>query len=198
MFLEDRSFALHSYVPCQLALISQTVTRSISLILEAQFGISMPEWKVLATIAESPSLCAVAVAKRAQLDTVAVSRAVNKLIDRGLVAREQDGDDRRRSILSLSEYGMKLHAQITPEAKSLEASLLDDLSEEDIRVLITTIASIRAKAQDMEDLCGASNSSSAYRQRVESKNRSASPRRRPPHSVAPFDHRIISSIIPYR
>jgi DNA-binding MarR family transcriptional regulator len=43
-----------------------------------------------------------AVAERTAMDKVAVSRAVAHLLERGLLTREMHGDDRRRSVLTLS------------------------------------------------------------------------------------------------
>ena len=121
----SRKFDLNDYIPCLLATLTQSIMRSVASLFEDRYGISLPEWKVLAIIREKPGLSAVAVARRAQMDTVAVSRAVTKLLDRGLVLRELDSEDRRRSVLDVSAEGLELHDQIAPVACELEASLLE-------------------------------------------------------------------------
>ena len=55
-------------------------------------------------------------AARPKMDKVPVSRAVTKLLDKGLLKRDFSGDDRRRSILHLSEAGYGMYAQIVPLA----------------------------------------------------------------------------------
>lgn len=146
-----KKFDLNEYVPCQLATLAQSIMRSVASLFEDRYGISLSEWKVLAIIRDKPGQSAVSVARLAQLDTVAVSRAVTKLLDRGLVQRELDSEDRRRSVLDVSADGEQLHDQIAPLASKLEANLLDELSEEEQRVFAKAIRVLRSKAQVLTD-----------------------------------------------
>lgn len=144
-------FDLHQYIPCQLATVSHAIMRSVASVLEDRFGISTPEWKVLAIIAEKPGLSAVTVAQLAEMDTVAVSRAVTKLLDRGLIDRELDSEDRRRSVLNLSAEGADLYEQVIPIAGELEARLLGDFTDDEKRVLEKVIRVLRSKSKDFAD-----------------------------------------------
>ena len=146
-----KQFDLNHYMPCQLATVSHAIMRSVASVLEDRFGISTPEWKVLAIIAEKPGLSAVTVARLAEMDTVAVSRAVTKLLDRDLVDRELDSEDRRRSVLNLSQDGAALYAQVVPIAQELETNLLNDFSEEERRILEKAIRILRARTKDFTD-----------------------------------------------
>ena len=146
-----KKFDLNDYIPCQLATLTQSIMRSVAALFEDRYGISLPEWKVLAIIRDKPSLSAVAVSRLAQMDTVAVSRAVTKLIDRRLVIRELDSEDRRRSVLNVSAEGRELQDQIAPLASELEASLLEDLSEEEQRVFEKAIRVLHSKAKVFTD-----------------------------------------------
>ena len=148
-------FDLNAYIPCQLATLSHSITRSMATVFEDRFGISMPEWKVLAIIADKPGLSAVSVARLAQMDTVAVSRAVTKLMDRGLIDRELDSEDRRRSVLNLSAAGVQLHIEILPLARELEAALLEDFSDEERAALAKAIKLLDAKSREFTDACTA-------------------------------------------
>jgi DNA-binding MarR family transcriptional regulator len=135
------------YFPCRLAAVSTTVLRSVASIFDDCYDMSIPEWKVMATVARHPRLSAVEVAQNAGLDTVAVSRAVNKLMDAGRICREFGKEDRRRSILELSEEGRKLYEQVTLMAARLEAGLLEELSDDEIRVLEIALKSLSAKSK---------------------------------------------------
>lgn len=142
---------INTFAPCQMAALTHSIMRSVATVFELRFNISVPEWKVLAIIAEKPGLSAVAVAHLAEMDTVAVSRAVSKLMDRNLVARELDNEDRRRSILNLSPEGLELHAEISPLAAELEASLFENFTDEEKRVFEKAIATLRAKSVTFAD-----------------------------------------------
>lgn len=142
---------LDNYVPCQLAAVSTRVTQSVVAMLKHRYDLSIPEWKVLATVAKHPRLSAVGVAHYAGLDTVAVSRAVTKLMDAGRIYREFGKEDRRRSILELSEEGRMLYQAIMPTAARLEASLLEDMNEEERQILQKAFESLAARAQALAD-----------------------------------------------
>ena len=146
-----KKFDLNDYIPCQLATLTQSIMRSVASLFEDRYGISLPEWKVLAIIRDKPGLSAVAVARFAQMDTVAVSRAVTKLLDRDLVVRQLDSEDRRRSVLDVSAEGRELHDQIAPLASKLEASLLEELSEEEQRVFAKAIRVLHSKSKVFTD-----------------------------------------------
>jgi DNA-binding MarR family transcriptional regulator len=135
------------YLPCRLAAASTTVLRSVASIFADSYDMSIPEWKVLSAIARHPKLSAVEVAQTTDLDTVAVSRAVTKLMDAGRVCREFGKEDRRRSMLELSEEGRKLYEQITPMAARLEARLLEELSDDEIRILERALKSLSARSK---------------------------------------------------
>jgi DNA-binding MarR family transcriptional regulator len=143
-----RQLNFNEYLPCRLAAVSSSVIRSIASIFEDCCDISIPEWKVLDTVARHPRLSAVDVAQHAGLDTVAVSRAVTRLMDAGRICREFGREDRRRSILELSDEGRILHEKITPMAARLEATLLEDLSDVERRALATALESLSAKAAE--------------------------------------------------
>jgi DNA-binding MarR family transcriptional regulator len=75
--------------------------------------------------ARPPSgLSAGAVAQHTAMDKVAVSRAVARLVERGLLERDTHGDDRRRSVLALSGRGRQVHDQVVPLALGHERALL--------------------------------------------------------------------------
>ena len=62
------------------------------------------------------------------MDKVAVSRAVKNLLASGRLERHFSNDDRRRSVLSLSDKGRKVYQKVLPLALSYEARLLSSLS----------------------------------------------------------------------
>lgn len=169
----SKKFNLNEYIPCQLASLSHSIMRALASVFEDRFHISLPEWKVLAIIAEKPGLSAVAVARLAQMDTVAVSRAVTKLLDRELIQRELDCQDRRCSVLSLSPRGIEFHAQVTPLATELEADLLAELSDDVILALKKAIKSLHAKSSLLADHYSAPPARTAHSQQLATRQTAA-------------------------
>lgn len=122
---------LEDFLPYRLSITSHTVSTNIARVYEKRFGVSIPEWRVIAVLGRYPGLSAVEVADRTLMDKVAVSRAVTKLIKTGRIDREFADADRRRSILNLSEEGKKVHNEIALLALEFEQQLVQDISEDD-------------------------------------------------------------------
>ena len=138
---------LEDFLPYRLAVLSHTVSTTIAKVYEKKFGVSIPEWRVIAILGRFPGLSAVEVADRTMLDKVAVSRAVTKLIKNRRVDRQFADADRRRSILNLSEEGQKVHNEIAPLALAFEQDLLQGISTEDYEAFNLVVERLLAKAR---------------------------------------------------
>jgi len=138
---------LEDFLPYRLSITSHTVSTNIARIYEKRFGVSIPEWRVIAVLGRYPGLSAVEVADRTLMDKVAVSRAVTKLIKTGRIDREFADADRRRSILNLSEEGKKVHNEIAPLALEFEQQLVQNISEEDYEKFNSILEQLLDKAR---------------------------------------------------
>src|SRR5690606_7815758 len=59
----------------------------------------------------------------------AVSRAVARLLQSGLLSLTADAGDRRRALLRLSPAGQAIHDEVVPHARGFEERLLDGMPE---------------------------------------------------------------------
>ncbi|MGB5331058.1 MAG: MarR family transcriptional regulator [Woeseiaceae bacterium] len=142
-----KELILENFLPYRLSILSNTVSTRISQAYETQFGLSIPEWRVIAILGRFPGLSAVEVAERTLMDKVAVSRAVTKLVKSGRIDRKFADADRRRSILNLSEEGRRVHNEIAPLALQFERDLLEGLSEDEAESLNTIMDRLLARAR---------------------------------------------------
>lgn len=143
----QRELILEKFLPYRLAILSHSVSNSIATVYASRFGLTIPEWRVIVILGRFPGLSAVEVAERTLMDKVAVSRAVTKLIKNGRVDREFADADRRRSILTLSDKGLKVLDEISPLALGIEDMLLEGLSKEEIETLNRVMDRLLDKAQ---------------------------------------------------
>ena len=143
----DDELILEEFLPYRLSVLSHTISTNIARVYEKRFGVSIPEWRVIAILGRFPGLSAVEVADRTLMDKVAVSRAVTKLIKNGRIDRQFADADRRRSILNLSEEGRKVHNEIAPLALQFERELLQDISEEDYETYNSILDRLLSKAR---------------------------------------------------
>jgi len=138
---------LEDFLPYRLSITSHTVITNIARVYEKRFGVSIPDWRVIAVLGRYPGLSAVEVADRTLMDKVAVSRAVTKLIKNGRIDREFADADRRRSILNLSEEGKKVHNEIAPLALEFEQQLVQNISEDDYETFNSILEQLLDKAR---------------------------------------------------
>ena len=122
---------LDRFLPYRLSVLSNTVSTAIAGAYQKRFGLTIPEWRVMAVLAMTPGLSAAEVAQRTAMDKVAVSRAVASLLKQKRIARQMARADRRRSLLRLSPAGRKVYSQVVPFALQYERELLDPLTRDE-------------------------------------------------------------------
>ena len=101
-------------------------------------------------LAEYPDISAEEVCRRTKIEKSVVSRAVARLLKRHFVYRDVDDNDRRRSILRLSETGLSVYDEVMPIARDYETSLLADLTEEELEAFNAMIDRLMEKARRIE------------------------------------------------
>ena len=132
---EHARLELDRFLPYRLSVLSNRTSSAIAREYSKRFDMTIPEWRVMAVLGRFPGLSANQVAQRTAMDKVAVSRAVARLMDAGRIQREFDDDDRRRSMLRLSEDGFAVYDQIVPLALGFEAHLLAEMSADERELL---------------------------------------------------------------
>ena len=125
------ALSLDRFLPYRLSVLANTVSAALSGAYASRFGLTIPQWRVIAVLARSPGLSAADVAERTAMDKVAVSRAVAGLARGGRVRRSVAARDRRRSILSLTTRGWSVYRRIVPLALAYERRLLAELSPDE-------------------------------------------------------------------
>lgn len=139
---------LEEFLPYQLSYLTNRVSQDLANLYTEQFGIVHTEWRVMAVLGVSSGVSAAHVAKKTAMDKVAVSRAINKMIENNLVIRKFANDDRRRSELTLSETGQKIYKKIVPLVRGYEKELLKqlDANEQDtLKVILEKLTGYVSK-----------------------------------------------------
>lgn len=123
---------LDRFLPYRLSIASNLVSDRIARAYQALFGLTIPEWRLVAVLAEEESITPMALGERTRMDKVTVSRAATALLSRGLLVRTPHVKDGRSHFLDLSPAGRELYARVAPEALKLERQLLAGFSPEEV------------------------------------------------------------------
>lgn len=140
---------LDLFLPYRLSALAVRTSRLLSSVYEARFGISIPEWRVVAHVAAHDALSLREVSRLTHLDKATASRAVARLEDNGFLAKRTNPSDRRLVELSLTRKGQQLFREIEPLALAFEAELVGGLSAEDVARLRGLIARLDSRLDEL-------------------------------------------------
>jgi DNA-binding MarR family transcriptional regulator len=122
---------LDGYLPYRLSVAATAVSELIAKAYQARFGLTIPQWRLMAVLGEGGPMTQQALCARTMMDKVTVSRAAQALTQRGLTARDPNAADGRSHRLSLTMDGAALYAEIAPSALAYEARLLEAFTPAD-------------------------------------------------------------------
>jgi DNA-binding MarR family transcriptional regulator len=140
---------LADFLPYRLSVLANTISNTLARDYADRFGVSIPQWRVMAVLGDDPGCSANELVERTRMDKVSVSRAVSGLTAAGRVLRRTDPADRRRSVLRLSASGRSIYEKIVPLARRYERKLLGRLEPTERRALDALIAHLDAAALDI-------------------------------------------------
>ena len=126
---------LDKFIPYRLSVLTNRVSSAIARHYSDRFNLSIPEWRVMAVLGQTPGLSARQVAERTAMDKVQVSRAVQSLLAAKRLTRDMHREDGRVSQLSLSSQGLQIYKELAPVALELEREFLSVLNAQDRKIL---------------------------------------------------------------
>lgn len=141
----DGTLVLDDYLPFRLSVASNGVSRLIARAYEDRFGLSIPQWRLMAVLAEG-AMTPQAIVSRTAMDKVTVSRAAAGLVSRRLVEKVASPTDGRSHTLGLTEAGRRLHGEIAPLALAYEAAVLAGLAPAEVAQLKRLLLRLEAAA----------------------------------------------------
>ena len=124
-FRKTSRLDLFEFVPFRLNRLAAEVSAALSGEYQARYGLDIPEWRVLATLGFRDDACSAQyVSHCTRTHKSTISRAVTALMERGLVERVENEDDRREFRLRLSRKGKKLYEELIPRLLRRESEIL--------------------------------------------------------------------------
>ena len=141
--------ALARFLPYRLSILAESVSRAFAQHYERRFGLTIPEWRLMAVLGENSPQSTQDVIERTRMDRAKVSRAAIRLEDKGLIARAPLPGDQRAHRLQLSLRGLAMYRQIVPMAYALQTELVQSLGEDELRAFDAVLDGLQACADQL-------------------------------------------------
>ena len=135
-----RERAVSAVVDCIRAIVREL--RVSSRDAEQRLGIHGAQLYALQQLADGPAQSLAELAARTRTDSSSVSVVVSRLVERGLVKRTADPDDRRRIVLALTASGRALVKRAPRSAHERIATAAQTLSTRDLDALARGLGAI--------------------------------------------------------
>jgi DNA-binding MarR family transcriptional regulator len=133
----------------RVSVLSQLLARVVESSVGQELGLSSRQWRVLVMLNRLGPATSGQVAVATRLDHSQVSRASYELVEKGLIAMDNDQADRRRQRLSVTEAGVGVLRHGIVGSQQRQARLRARLSDADYEALGRMLATLSDEAQQM-------------------------------------------------
>jgi len=120
---------LFRFVPFRLNRLAAEVSMALSGEYQERYRLDIPEWRVLATLGFRSDACSAQyISHCTRTHKSTISRAVTTLLERRLIERVANADDRREFRLRLTRKGKTLYEELIPRLLHREQEIIACLS----------------------------------------------------------------------
>jgi DNA-binding MarR family transcriptional regulator len=134
-------------MPYRLSVAANRVSRMFARRYSEAYGLSIPEWRVLAIVGRSGTVSPSLVGESTAMDKVKVSRAAASLVARGLLRQTHDPADGRGRLLRLTRRGTSVYEGMVPLACELEGQLAEGMTRTEWSTLLRALGKLDAHAK---------------------------------------------------
>ncbi len=120
-------FDLEEFLPYQLAVLADRVSREFSALYKRKYDLSVAEWRVVAHLGQSGTVSVREIHRRAMLGKSQVSRAATRLERNGYISKAANPEDGRLVSLALTDKGKAMLAVLAPQARAYQRNVLSRL-----------------------------------------------------------------------
>jgi DNA-binding MarR family transcriptional regulator len=123
---------LFRFVPFRLNRLAAEVSAALASEYQERYGLDIPEWRVLATLGFRNDACSAQyIAHCTRTHKSTISRAVTALMQRQLVERVENEQDRREFRLRMTRKGRALYEELIPRLLRKERDIMSCLTADE-------------------------------------------------------------------
>lgn len=131
----QNNLPLSSFLTYRLNNLAQMANRAGARWHQQVSGLTLAEWRIVATLGFFGSMSPTDLAARILMDKAVISRVKTVLSDKGLIFDENDSSDSRKRVLGLTDAGRHLYKSTMPEAQQRQAELMELFTDEELQML---------------------------------------------------------------
>ena len=141
---------LEAFLPYRLNRIAAAISRELRSVYADKYGLTIPEWRVLATLGQYETITATAIGRHSAMHKAKVSRAVQQLDARHWISRTANPADRREEALGLTAAGRKVYGRIIPDMKAFEAAMASRIGPDGMATIERALALLEPASTTIE------------------------------------------------
>ncbi len=138
-----------THVPYRILLLSKMIDRLTTRHVRTLADLNLAEWRVVAHLAVMGDTSASRLSKVALVDRAEISRAVRSLTNKSLIQCLSDPDDKRVTLLGLTDKGREVFSDMQKARSRFYAILTQDLETPELRKLDDYLFRIAKLADQM-------------------------------------------------
>ena len=119
------------FVPFRLNRLAFEVSNELAKVYQERFNIDVVEWRILVTLSTSEPCSAQHIVRCTRTHKSRISRGVKRLLDVGLIKRQESAADAREIKLSRSAKGRGLYDKMEPLILEQEQHILACLTKDE-------------------------------------------------------------------
>ena len=132
-------FDLQDFLPYLLNQAAEATSRGFQAAYRDRYGFTRTQWRVLANLGKFGAMTARDICAISHIEKTKVSRAVAALEQAGMLARAPSPSDRRAELLSLTDRGRAVFADLGGLALAFDRQLRAMLGEGDAGQLVALL-----------------------------------------------------------
>ena len=136
---------LEDFLPHRLNVLASLVSQALTRVY-AQYGIGIPEWRVLVSLGQFGVMTGKAIGARTHMHKTKVSRAVAQLERRKFLTRRANRADLREEFLSLTTAGRAVFDELAPRALEFTAQLSEVVTPADRAAFDRAVAQLTERS----------------------------------------------------
>lgn len=145
----ERELILDQYLPFRLAVLAERMSEGFCQRSADDYNLSIGEWRVMATLYRHEPQSAYEICSQSNMDKVQISRTIARLDKKKWLDKREDNLDRRRQLLSLTQQGRTVFAEIISKALAYEADIYTALNPDDHAALNRVLQKLSARVDKL-------------------------------------------------